>query len=86
MKDVNELFPVIPFNTTIMEKEQNLKEINEAETIKHLLSSTDGGDEDFVDNTEVMDHQFNATPLSPPSPLKTILNHDNNYNKHTSIS
>ena len=70
MKDVNELIPIIPFDTTLMEEEQNLKEIDEAVTIKHLLSSTNGGDEVFVDNTEVMVHQFYTTPISPPSPFK----------------
>ena len=70
MKDVNELIPIIPFDTTLMEEEQNLKEIDEAVTIQHLLSSTNGGDEVFIDNTEVMDHLFNTTPISPPSPFK----------------
>ena len=70
MKDVNELIPIIPFDTTLMEEEQNLKEIDEAVTIKHLLSSTNGGDKVFIDNTEVMDHLFNTTPISPPSQFK----------------
>ena len=70
MRDINELFPAIPFNATIIEKEQNLKEINEAETIKHLLSSTDGGNEEFIDNIEIMEQPSYANPLSPPSPFQ----------------
>ena len=73
MKDVNELIPIIPFNTPLMEEGQNLKEIEEAVTINHLRSSTHEDSEGYINQTPVMDDLFNSAPISPPNQFK------NNY-------
>ena len=44
MEDINELIPIIPFDTPLIQETQNFEEQEEAVTISHLFSPTyEGG-------------------------------------------
>ena len=73
MQDINELIPIIPSDTPLIEEGQAFKEIEEAVTINHLRSSTHEDSEGYINQTPVMDDLFNSAPISPPNQFK------NNY-------
>ena len=70
MNDMNELFPVIPHDTATLGNKPCLKKIDEAKTIQNLLTSDDRSNDDPINGIDIMEEQFDAFTLSPPSPFK----------------